>query len=49
MRSLGRLAGCRRSLCRVQRPHLEPQDMPGKTDHLWLQFLMQLSSSPSHT
>lgn len=49
MRSLGHLAGCRRSLCRVQRPRLEHQDQPGKTDHLCLQFLMQLASSPRHT
>lgn len=42
MRSLAHLAQCRRSLCRVQRLRLEPQDQPGKTDHFCLQFLMQL-------
>lgn len=36
MRSLGRLVQCRRSLCRVQRPRLEAQDQPGKTEpRLW--------------
>lgn len=50
MRSLGRLVRCQRSLCRVQRPHLEPQDQQEKTDHfLWLQFPTELPSSPSQT
>lgn len=50
MRSLGQLEQCPRSLCRVQRPRPGPQDQLGKTDHLlWLQFLTELSSSPSHT
>lgn len=49
MRSLDRLERCPRSLCRVQRPLLEPQGQPQKTNcHPWPQFLMELSFPQSH-